>query len=88
MEVVGIRKKGEMNETFVKFKDNSVVLHKILDFKRSPLEKIGLGYKKDKEKYEDDTWSLKTPEAGPSTSKVAPHAPTHENKDPGNSRMH
>ena len=88
MEVVGLRKKGEKNESFVKFKDNSVVLDKILDYQRSPLDKTGFGYKKDKKKYEDDTWSSKTPEAGPSTSKTALHAPTHDNKDPGSSRMH
>ena len=39
MELVGLRKKGEKNEAFVKFKDSSVVLDKILDFQRSPLEK-------------------------------------------------
>ena len=60
MELVGLGKKGEKNEAFVKFKDSLVVLDKILDFQRSPLDKTGLGYKKDKEKYEYDTWSLKT----------------------------
>ena len=40
-----------------------------------------------KEKFEDDTWSLKTPEAGPSTSKAAPHARAHDNKDFGSSKM-
>ena len=88
MEVVGIRKKGEKNESFVKFKESLVLLDKILDCQRYPLEKTGLGYKKDKKKFEDDTWSPKTLEAGPSTSKAAPHAPTHDNKDPGSSRMH
>ena len=87
MEVVGLRKKGKKNETFVKFKDNSVVLYKILDCHRYPLEKIGLGYKKDKEKSEDDTSSPKTPEVGPSMSKAAPHAPAHDNKDFGSSNM-
>ena len=87
MEVGGLRKKGEKNEAFVKFQDSLVVLHKILDCQRYPLEKTGLGYK-DKEISEDDTWSPKTPKVGPSTSKDAPHAPAHDNKDPGNSRMH
>ena len=32
MEVVGLRKKGEKTNSFVKFKDISVVLDKILDF--------------------------------------------------------
>ena len=59
MEVVGLRKKGEKNEAFVKFKDSLVVLDKILDFWIYPCDKTGLGYKKDKEKYEDDTWSPK-----------------------------
>ena len=88
MEVVGIRKKGEKVDAFVKFKDSSAVLDKILDFQISPCDKTGLGYKKEKEKYEDHAWYPKTLEAGPSTSKDAPHAPTHDNKDPGNSRMH
>ena len=48
MEIVGVRKKGEKNEYSFKFKDNSIVLDKILDFHRSPLEKSGLGYKKEK----------------------------------------
>ena len=80
MEVVGLRKKGKKNETLVKFQDSSIVLDKILDCQRSPLnktglgykknkEKSGLGYKKNKEKSEDDAWSPKTPVAGPSTSK-------------------
>ena len=81
MEVVGLRKKGENVDAFVKFKDSSVVPDKILDCQRSPCDKTGLGYKKEKEKSEDDTWSPKTPEAGPSTSKVASHAPTHDNKE-------
>ena len=83
MEVVNLRRKDDKNEAFVKFKDSSVVLDKILDFQRSPLDKTGLGYKKYKEKYEDDTWSLKTPKIDPSTSKAALHAPAHENKGPG-----
>ena len=74
MEVVGLRKKGEKNETFVKFKDSLVFLDKIFNFQKSPLDKTGLGYNKEKEKSEDDTWSPKTPEAGTSTSKATPHA--------------
>ena len=80
MEVVGLRKKGEKNDAFVKFKDSSVVLDKILDWQISPCDKNGLGYKKEKEKHEDDTWSPKTPKAGPSMSKASPHAPAHENE--------
>ena len=87
IEVVGLRKKGEKTDAFVKFKDNSVVLDKILDCQRSPFDKSGLGYKKEGEKSKDGTWSPKTPEAGPSTSKVAPHAPAHDKKDFGCSRM-
>ena len=81
MEAVGLRKKGEKNNAFVKFKDSLVVIDKILDCQKSPCDKTSLGYKKDKEKPEDDTWSMKTPEAGPSTSKVVPHALAHDNKD-------
>ena len=60
MEVVGLRKKGEKNDAFVKFKDSSVVLDKNLDCQRTPCDKTSLGYKKEKEKSEDNTWSLKT----------------------------
>ena len=87
MEIGCLRKKGEKNEYFFKFKESSVVLDKILDCQRSLLNKTGLGYKKDKEKYEDDTWSPKNPEASLSTSKVAPHAPAHENKEFGSSKL-
>ena len=80
MEVVGLRKKGEKNDDFIKFKDNSIVLDKILDFQISPCDKTGIGYKKEKEKYEDDAWSPKNPGVGPSTSKAAPDAPTHDKK--------
>ena len=48
MEVVGIKKKSETNESFVKFKDNSTVLDKILDYQRSPCDKTVLGYKRTK----------------------------------------
>ena len=77
MEVVGIRKKGEKADAFFKFKDSSVLLYNILDFQIYPYDETCLGYKKKGEKYEDDTWSLRTPEAGPSTSKDAPRAPIH-----------
>ena len=48
MEVVGLRKKAEKNDAFVKFKDSSVFLDKSLDFQISPCDKNGLGYKKEK----------------------------------------
>ena len=83
MEVVCIRKKGEKNDAFVKFKDSSVVLGKILDFHISPLDKTGLGYKKEKEKFEDSIWSPKTQEVGPSMTKASPHVPAHDNKEFG-----
>ena len=76
MEVVGLRKKGEKNEAFFKFKDSSVVLDKIFDCQRSPFDKTGLGCKEG----ENGTWSLKTLEEGPSSSKVAPHAPAQDNR--------
>ena len=72
---------------FLAFQDISIVLDKILDCQRYPLDKTGLGYKKEKEKYEDDTWSPKTLEAGPSTSKVVPHAPSHDKKEFGSSKL-
>ena len=87
MEVVGLRKKDKKNEALVKLQDSSIVLDKILNCQRSPLDKTGLGYKKNKEKSEDDAWSSKTPEAGPSTSKAAPQEPAHDNKDFGSSKM-
>ena len=55
MEVVGLGKKGKKNEALVKFQDSSIVLDKILDYQRSPLDKTDIGYKKNKEKPEDDT---------------------------------
>ena len=87
MEVVGLRNKGEKNDGFVKFKDNLDVLDKILDCKIFPCDKTSLGYKKKREKYEDGTWSPRTPEAGPSTSKDSPNAPTHDNEDFRSSKM-
>ena len=83
MEVVSLRKKGEKDDSFVQFKDSSVALDKILDCQISLYDKTSLGYKKEKEKSEDDTWSPKTLEAGPSTSNAAPHVPAHDNKDFG-----
>ena len=74
------------NSLLYKFKDGKVVLDKILDYQRSPLDKTGLGYK-EKEKSEDVTWSCKTPKASPSTSKAAPHAPAHDNKNFRSSKM-
>ena len=47
MEVVGLRKKDEKTDAFVKFKDILVFLDKILDFQRTPFVKSGLGYKKE-----------------------------------------
>ena len=44
MEVVGLKNKCKKNDAFVKFKDSSVVLDKILDCQRYPLNKTGLGY--------------------------------------------
>ena len=48
MEVASVRKKGEKNDVFVKFKDNSVALDKILDFQIYLCDKVGLGYTKEK----------------------------------------
>ena len=83
MEVVGLEKKDEKNDAFVKFKDSLVVLDNILDFQRYPCDKTGLFYKKVKEKSEYDTWSPKTLEASPSTSKDAPNSPAHNHKEVG-----
>ena len=43
LAVVGLRKKGKKNEALVKLQDSSIVLDKILDCQRSPLDKTGLG---------------------------------------------
>ena len=48
MEVVGLRKKGEKNDAFVKFKDCSIVLDKILDCQRSPCDKTVLVTRRNK----------------------------------------
>ena len=84
MEVVCFRNKIEKSNNHVKFNRSSVILDKILDCQMSPFEKYGLGYKKEEDESEGGTWSPKTPEAGPSSSKgkdkAAPHAPVHEKK--------
>ena len=54
-----------------------VISNKTLDCQRYSCDKIGLDYKKEREKYEDDSWSPNSPEACPSTSKDAPHALAH-----------
>ena len=51
MEVVCLKMKGEKNDSFVMFKDSLVFLDKILDFQRSPCDKLCLDYKKEKGKY-------------------------------------
>ena len=48
MEVVGLKKKGEENDAFFKFKNSWVMLDNILDFQISPCDNTGLGYKKEK----------------------------------------
>ena len=87
MEVVSLRKKIEKSNNHVKFNSSSVILDKILDFQRSPFDKSALGYKNEEDKYEGGTWSPKTLEEGPSSSKgkdkVSPHAPVHDNKEFG-----
>ena len=42
LEVVGLRKKDKKNEALVKLQDSSIVLDKILDCQRSPLDKLVL----------------------------------------------
>ena len=87
MEFVSLRKQIKKSDNHVKFNSSSVILDKILDCQRSPFDKSSLGYKKEEDKSEGGTWSPKTPEAGPSSSKgkdkASPHAPVHDNKEFG-----
>ena len=69
MEVVGFRKKDNKSDAYVMFNNNLVILDEILDCKRSSVEKCGLGYNKERGKYVVGTWSHKTHEEIPSTSK-------------------
>ena len=88
MEFVGLRKKIEKSNYHEKFNNSSVMLDKLFDCQRSPLEKSGLGYKRVEDNLEEDKWSPKTPKAGPSMTKDASHVPTHNNKDVEFSRTH
>ena len=87
MKIVSLRKKIEKSKAHVKFNESSVILDEILKCQRSPLDTSGLGYKKEEDKSEGGTWSPKTPEAGPSSSKgkdkVSHRAPVHDNKEFG-----
>ena len=85
MEVVGLRKKDKKSDAHVKFNNNSVILDEILDCQRSPFDKPGLGYNKERGKSVVGTWSPKTLEEIPSTSKNErkyPHQePTQHKED-------
>ena len=80
MEVVGLRKTNEKSNTYVKFRNNSIILDEILDSQRSPFDKSGLGYNPGKEKSVADTWTPRKYEENLSFSKdeiqATPHIPT------------
>ena len=78
MEVIGLKKKDKKSYAYVKFNNNSVTLDEILDCQRSPFDKFGLGYNKERGKFVVSTWSPKTPEASLSTSKNQSKAPREE----------
>ena len=49
MEIVGLRKTSENSNARVKFRNNSIILDKILNCQKSPFDKFGLGYNSGKE---------------------------------------
>ena len=51
-------------------KNSSIILDKILDSQKSPIDKIGIGYKKEEEQYGIRTWILKNPEENISSSRM------------------
>ena len=53
-----------------------------------PFDKYGLGFRKVEDNLEEDKWSPKTPNAGPSMTKDASYVPAHDNKDGECSRTH
>jgi hypothetical protein len=59
-EVVNLRKKVEKLDTQIKFLNNSMTLDEILDSRRSPYDKTGLGHNK------EEISNLKKPDASPS----------------------
>ena len=78
MEVVGLRKKDKESNAYVKINNSSVILDEILDCQAYPFDKYVLGYNKERGKYVVGTWSPKTHEAIPSTSKNESKAPRQE----------
>ena len=78
MEVVGLIKKDKKYDAYVNINNSSIILDKILDCQRSPFNKYGLGYNKEKGKFVVDTWSTKTPEASSCTSKNEIKCPRQE----------
>ena len=87
-EIVNLRKKIEKSKHHEKFNSSSVMLDKLLDCQRSPFDKSGLGFRKVENNLEEDKWSPKTPNAGPSMTKDASYVPTNDNKDGECSRTH
>ena len=67
MEVVGLRKKIEKSNDYVKFNESSVILDEIMKCQRISSDKSGLGFKKEEDKLKEVLWSPRIPEAGSST---------------------
>ena len=71
IEMVDLKRKVEGNNNANdRLKNRSIILDEILDKKRSPFDKIGLGYKKEAEQSGVRTWILKKPEANTSSSRM------------------
>ena len=88
LRILNLRKKIEKSKHHEKFNSSSVKLDKLLDCQRSPFDKSGLGFRKVEDNLEEDKWSPKTPNAGPSMTKDASYVPAHDNKDGECSRTH
>ena len=72
MEMVDLRKKDEKNDAHAKFKNSSTILGEILDYQRSPFDKIGLGYNKETKESEANL----NPSSSRVESKTSPRVPT------------
>ena len=84
MEIVGLRKKIQKSKDHVKFNESSVILDEILKCQRLSFDKSGLGFKKEKDKLKEVSWSPRTPKA--EYNKTV-DAPAHANKEVENLKV-
>ena len=80
-EIFNLKNKIEKSKHHENFNNRFVMLDKLLDCERYPFDKYGLGFRKVEDNLEEDKWSPKTPNAGPSMIKDASYVPAHDNND-------